>query len=388
MTPPINKEPDSAKILIIDDEPVICQTLEALLTGESYLFASANNGSEGLEKVASFEPDVILLDVMMPGMDGIEVCRRLKGSPRWRNIPIILVTALDDKEDLAYGLNTGADEFLSKPVNSLELQARVHSMLRIKRQYDDLEKLIHLRDDLANMIVHDMRSPLSIILGSSEGLLNNSSFTPLDHRRAERIFNQAQRLNTLMGDLLLQAKMEKGVLSVNCSQIDMVQLVSEVEQNQNTVAEARSIQFHLELPGQPCVVFGDAHLLTRVLDNLVSNALKFSPAGGIVILRLSCFANPEKSPVMRFEVIDTGPGVPAESREKIFDKFKIVELKQNGLSQIGLGLAFCKMVVDAHQGQISVAPNVPRGSIFTMELPMENLGRVSGLDRPLVANRI
>lgn len=135
MTEPENKQ---YSILIIDDEESIFEVIEGLLYREGYNLSYVNSGQTALEQIDDIQPDVILLDLMMPQMDGIETCQHLKSNERWCHIPIIMVTALSSKEDLARCLNAGADDFLSKPINSIELRARVRSMLRIKLQYDAL----------------------------------------------------------------------------------------------------------------------------------------------------------------------------------------------------------------------------------------------------------
>jgi signal transduction histidine kinase len=353
-----------AKILIVDDEPITRQALEALLMGENYQISFAENGEEALTIIAAYPPDVILLDVMMPGMDGFEVCTQLKKNNHWKHIPVILITALDDKEDLAHGLDVGADEFLSKPVNSLELRSRVRSMLRIKRQYDELVNLLKLRDDLSHMIVHDMRSPLSVIQGSTDSILHRSELNELDRRRMERVQLQSQRLNGLLNDLLMAAKMEQGKLTVNRTPVDICALLRQVKENQQIIADARQIMINLELPVESWQVGLDSYLVTRLIDNLFSNAIKYSPSNSQIDVRMEMLDQER----LRIKVADFGPGIAEEHRDRIFDKFEIVALKQQGIAQIGLGLAFCKLVAEAHNGDITVEDNDPNGSIFIVNL--------------------
>jgi two-component system sensor histidine kinase/response regulator len=359
-------------VLIVDDEPSAREMLEALLFREGYEMAFAPSGPEALARLDELAPDLILLDVMMPGMDGFEVCQRLKTGKRWRHIPIILVTALDRKEDLAHGLDAGADDFLSKPVNSLELRARVRSMLRIKKQHDELEATLRLREDLAGMIVHDMRTPLTSILGWSELLLARNLATPEGLKYMDRIQNQAHRLNSFINDMLMLAKMKAGRPILSRSIVDMNQLVLEVEKSHSVIARSKMVHLAIDLPEESRQISLDANLFQRMLDNLISNALKFSPAESTVTLRVEYpeakTASSLQGPRARIQVLDEGPGVPEEHRDRIFDKFEIVALKERDISQVGLGLAFCKMVVEAHGGQIFVDANEPQGSVFTVEI--------------------
>ena len=362
---------EHSAVLIVDDESVARDILEGFLFREGYQLAFACNGPEALALVEKSPPDIILLDVMMPEMDGFEVCRRLKSDKRWRHIPIVLITALGGKEDLIRGLDAGADDFLCKPVNDLELRARVRSLLRIKQQYDELQVGLHMREDLAHMIVHDMRTPLSAIQGYSELLLMQRKLNPENAETIEKILSQARRLNSFINDLLMVAKMESDQLILNRTPVDMNQLVRAVVESHEVLADSKGIKFVLDLPAESRRVSIDKTLFQRLLDNLISNALKYSPSQSLVTLKLEYPEKPSApespTPQIRLQVLDQGIGIADEDRERIFDKFAIADLKEKGI-QVGLGLAFCKTVTDAHQGRIYVEANEPTGSAFTVEI--------------------
>ena len=359
---------DKAKILIVDDEPSARDTLEALLFREGYDLAFAASGHEALHHLEDLVPDVILLDVMMPNMDGFEVCQHLKSDKQWRHIPIILVTALDSKQDLVRGLDAGADDFLHKPVNATELRARVRSMLRIKKQYDELKATMQLREDLSRMIVHDMRNPLASIMLYGH-LLRRKITSPDVSKYVETVTSEAQRLNSFIDDILTLAKMEHGKLILNRSPIDVNHFVLEIQRSHRDVAEAQGIDLAVDLPKESQLVCLDANLFQRTLDNLITNALKFSPKESVVTIRVEYTPISEShSPGIRIAVLDQGPGIPEEFRERIFDQFEIIKAKEKGISQVGLGLAFCKMAVEAHAGRIWVGANEPVGSVFTVEI--------------------
>lgn len=197
-------------ILVIDDEPDNFDVVETLLDGENYQLHYASGGQQAIARLSSFQPDVILLDVMMPHLDGIEVCRRIKADPQWQAVPIIIVTALTAKEDLAHCLNAGADDFISKPLNSVELRARVNSMLRIKQQHDNLQGLLKLQEDMVNMIVHDLRNPLASIVISTEMLKFPSLPPDKQQQKVSQIAIACQQLQTLIDSLLTMAKLESG----------------------------------------------------------------------------------------------------------------------------------------------------------------------------------
>ena len=367
----MNKKP---QVLIVDDEPYARQTIEMLLLKESYELFFAEDAHEALAQLDDEIPDVILSDVMMPNMDGFELCQRIKRNPKWNHVPIILVTALDSKQDLARGLEAGADDFLHKPINGLELRARVRSMLRIKQRHDELQAALQMRQDLANMIVHDIRSPLSTILiycdlleSELEG--NSGGMQTLDTVRGE-----ANRLSSFLTDMLMMAKMEHGRLMLSQSPVDVNELATAVRDSYEPMARLKEIQLDLDLPTESNKMMLDANLWRRVLDNLVSNAVKFSPTGGNITLKVR-YDGPDgivssngSKPHLNLQVIDEGPGIASEHYETIFDKFKIVATGRRDVKQVGLGLAFCKMVVEAHNGRIFVSANKPRGSVFTVEL--------------------
>ena len=338
--------------------------MEMLLLREGYELCFATDGYEALAHLDEETPDVILLDVMMPGMDGFELCERLRRNPKWESIPIIMVTALDSKQELARGLDAGADDFLHKPYNGLELRARVRSMMRIKQRHDELEAALKLRQDLSNMIVHDIRSPLSSIMiycDLMETELGSESET-LDTIRGE-----ASRLSGFLTDMLMMAKMEYGRLMLTRTTADINQMTTAASASFKPMAGLKEINIVSDLPAETKELTVDVNLTRRVLDNLLSNAIKFSPTGGTIIMQVEYPPeNADRQVIIR--VKDEGPGIPVEHQETVFDKFQIVAAKRRDVSQVGLGLAFCKMVVDAHDGRIFVQQNKPQGAIFTVEM--------------------
>lgn len=360
----------NTSILIVDDDPNAFDVIEAHLYREGYELFYASSGEDALNRLDSINPDVILLDVMMPQLNGIEVCRQIKSDSQWKHVPVIIVTALNSKEDLARSLNAGADDFLTKPVSGIELRARVRSMLRIKQQYDALEATLRLREDLSNMIVHDLRNPLTNILLCSSLLLKTTTNSK-DLQRLQIIFDSSRELNSMIDNLLMLAKMESGKIVLNPVFVDLNQLVSTVVNQFQPIAEQKHIQVIKELKPQKDRLWLDLNLFHRVLENLLANAIKFSHPESLVLVTVNyqnefVASNSSQSKAI-LQVIDSGPGISEERKHHIFDKYEVGEL-MNGVSQIGLGLTFCKMVVEAHNGRIFVEDNQPKGSIFTVVL--------------------
>lgn len=351
-------------ILIVDDDASARKTIEMLLLRQAYTLHFAADGPAALAFLETLAPDVILLDVMMPGMDGFTVCQQIKTHPVWQHIPVVLVTALDSKEDMVRGLDAGADDFIHKPVNGMELRARVRSMLRIKQRHDELQTTLQLREDLANMIMHDIRSPLTTLNVYCDLLA--PAVAPEGNEAFQAITTQVNRLSSYVTDLLMMAKMEHGQLVLQMTLVDINETVRLVYENYAPLAQQRGIYLTLLVPEQPLIMLVDAPLWQRVLDNLVMNALKFSPTGGRVVLQIT---RPHPN-YIRLDLSDEGPGIPPEHREIIFDKFQIVATRRRDVQQVGLGLAFCRMVVEAHRGRIYTTANQPQGAIFTVEFPM------------------
>lgn len=350
-------------IFVIDDEPDNFDVIEVLLDGKNYQLHYAPSGQQALNRLNNFQPDVILLDVMMPDLDGMEVCQRIKANLQWQMIPIIMVTALTDKEDLAQCLAVGADDFISKPVNGVELRARIHSMLRIKQHYDNVQTLLKLREDMVKMIVHDLRNPLTSIFLSTEMLRHPNLIPEKQQQKVNQILSEGQKLNSLIDSLLIMAKLESGKMLLNYTEVDLCEVCQSVVADFEVIANHKSLTLMSDLPQPGSMVKVDAAIFRRILDNLLSNAIKFSPPNSYVLLRAEYLTVGGA----RVQVMDSGSGVSENLRQSIFEKYEIGTLMP-GVTQIGLGLAFCKMAIEAHHGTITVEANHPQGSIFTIFL--------------------
>jgi two-component system, sensor histidine kinase and response regulator len=354
---------NQTSILIVDDEQENFDVIEILLFKDNYKLNFVPSGNEALNFLESHQVDTILLDVMMPDLDGIEVCRQIKANPQWCYIPILMVTALNEKQDLACCLEAGADDFISKPVTGLELRARVRSMLRIKKQYDALQASLQLREDMANMIVHDFSNHLvSIILGCeilSDPDINNSR----REKQLGRMQNSAIQLQSLTDSLLMLAKIESGKMVLQRAEVSLTEILESASETFQNVGAYRQVEIIVDTPDTEKTVYIDAQVIRRVLDNLLSNAIKFSPANSQVLLRVEYPPNIQ----VKIQVIDQGKGVNDVLKERIFEKFEVGDIVK-GISQTGLGLAFCKLAIDAHEGRIFIEDNQPTGAIFIVEL--------------------
>jgi signal transduction histidine kinase len=354
-------------ILLVDDTVENLRLLAGMLATRGFDARPVTNGLDALDAVSHEAPDLILLDVTMPGMDGFEVCARLRERPEWSDIPVIFLTALTGVSDKVKGFSVGGVDYITKPFQLEEVLARVTTHLALRQARRDLERTIQRlreleqqRDDLTHMIVHDMRSPLT-------GLIAQLSLLRLDleGEMAETVdaaMDSARRLSGMATTLLDVSRLEEGKMPIQKSPVDLAKIVGEVRSTLGAIEADRVIDV---VPSGPVIASCDAGLVRRVIENLVSNGIKHTPQGG----RLTIEVKPLQGRV-RVAVQDEGEGVPEEIRGRIFEKFGAVAVrKDRAYHSVGLGLAFCKLAVEAHGGTIGVEDAVPHGSIFAFELP-------------------
>jgi len=362
----------AASILVVDDTPENLRVLANLLDGQGYEARPVTSGRQALQAVAHAAPDLILLDVTMPEMDGYQVCSHLKADPRWQDIPVIFLTAMADTAHKVKGFAVGGVDYVTKPFQIEEVLARVRTHLNMRRTQQELAQnhaqlrsLEVLREDLSQMIVHDMRSPLMVVQGALELLRNRLAGTEdagalQDVRVALRAVG---RVAQMANDLLDVSRLEAGKLPLSLAKYDLAELARQAVASLAELDPTRTIQ--VQAPGAVQATC-DAALLRRVLENLLNNGIKHTPRGSPLQIDIA-----PRGERMRVVVQDEGPGVPAEARQTIFDKFGTVALRQAGkYHSAGLGLAFCRLAVEAHGGTIGVDCEGRRGSAFWFELPV------------------
>jgi signal transduction histidine kinase len=352
------------RVLIVDDEASSREILRVQLQADDIEVVEAAGGTEALQRMPELAPDVILLDVMMPEMDGYTVCTRLKQSVSYRHIPVILLTTLDSVADRVRGLEAGADEFITKPVARMELQARVRTMLRIKTQYDDLERLLDLRQALSYMIVHDLRNPLAAVMLYLQLLKRKGGASPVQTRYLDLALSESQKMSNFLDDMLMLAKMERGKLTLTRSTLFVDRIVHQVLEKLQPLAEAQGVTLNARVPEQPYALTADVTLFQRVVENLVGNAFKFAPQQSTITIEVDYPSTPQ----LRVSVHDQGRGIPPGDMVRMFDQYEAVYMKEHGKSELGLELAFCRMVAEAHGGRIYAGNNPDRGAVITVEL--------------------
>jgi signal transduction histidine kinase len=370
-----------ALILIVDDEPQNRKLLEVMLEAESFRPVSAASGEEALAIVARQPPDLILLDVMMPGMDGYQVAREIKGKPDTKSIPIIMVTALDERDARMLGLSVGAEDFLSKPVDRAELIARVRNLLRLKAATEDLQAALAEARDARMMaehansaktlflraMSHELRTPLNAITGYTE-LLElgiRGTVNPAQVQDLGRIKRAAVYLTCLINDVLTVARLE-GARPLELTSVAVNPVLDEVEGLCALQAKAKG----LTLRSAPCesgiFVTADAERFQQILLNLITNAIKFSAADGII--EVTCESD---AGIVSVHVKDTGVGIRVADVDRVFEPFVQVDRHLTLVSQqgIGLGLSISRELARAMHGDLTLRSSEGLGSTFTLTLP-------------------
>ena len=364
---------DKLKIAIVDDSSIARESLSYMLQGEPYTPILMESGKELLDFLDHTVPDIILLDIVMPEMDGIETCKLVKKKLGAAYVPILFVSSLSDHEFLIRGLEAGAEDFITKPITSTELQARLRTVSRLKRQYDHLQTMLKLREDMAQMIVHDMRTPLFTIQLYSDMMVQRGMLTHKDDiRAAEAINSQVLRLDTFLSDLLTVTQQADAQLQLKTQPEEINELITEIVKNYQQRADAEKRPLQLNLLTEPYHYRLDAKLFQRLIDNLLVNAFNFSPAGSPITIDvdLTTSENGQTSNNnLKITVKDEGSGVSEADRERIFNQYEIAKVENVKRRQIGLGLAFCRLVVEAHGGTIFVTDNDPQGACFVINLP-------------------
>jgi two-component system sensor histidine kinase/response regulator len=359
--------------MIVDDEPGNLDVLEELLTQAGYRVAAFPSGEEALAAAHLKAPDLVLLDVRMPGMDGYEVCRRFKADEALQPIPILFISALLATDDIAAGFACGGVDYLGKPFRKAEVLARVRTHLalrdayvRLAAEHANLHLLERQRDVLTHMLAHDMRGPLQVIGGHLELLAGNSASAERsddDRDSLQAAMQGVHFLNQLVCTMVDLSRLETVGVPVDLQPVTVAAVLqAALAQALDPANRCRIVQ-HIaaDCPWLLC----DLDLSARIVANLLTNAFKHAPPPGEIVLG----ATPHPDGV-RLWVSDRGPGIPAQFHQRIFEKFAVAEQPPgHARTATGLGLAFCKLAVHAQGGAIGVDSQPGSGSTFWFTLP-------------------
>lgn len=355
------------RILVVDDSPDNVFLIQTILEEEGYDISTAEDGPSALAQIDEYAPHLILLDVMMPGMDGFEVTVRIRKNSKLSFIPILLITAYD-QPSVAQGLDMGADDFIRKPVEVDELLARVRSLLRLKHSVDERDQIARQREDFVSRLTHDLRTPLvaadRMLTLFVQGALGELS--PTMYEAVDTMIRSNKNLLQMVNTLLEVYRFEAGRKNLTFLPVDIADVLENVVKELSPLAGDKKLPLKLQLDQKPSSskVLGDRLELHRVFTNIVGNAIKFTDAGSVTIRLL---LDKTKNNTMKIEIEDTGSGISAQDQATLFERFRQGSHKRSGS---GLGLYLSRRIVEAHKGTIEVNSELGKGSIFVVRLPI------------------
>ena len=366
-------------LLVVDDNEENRDVLARRLQKQGHWAVTASGGQEALEALVDQPFDLVLLDIMMPDMDGYEVLSRIKSDPATQRLPVIMISALDETDSVVRCIEMGAADYLPKPFNPTLLRARVGASLREKRardrelrytaaladSYRRLQELEQLRDDLTNMIVHDLRTPLTSLLSGLQTVPLVGDMNETQAEMLEIAVDGGQTLLGMINDLLDVEKMEQESVPLSRIPLTAAGLIERAMAQVGMLAQAGGLTLVEQAAPDLPPFLGDEDKLRRTIVNLLGNAIKFTPVGGTITASAKLGGEG-----ILFGVRDTGEGIPPEAFDRIFEKFGQVENRKAGRKMsTGLGLTFCKLAVEAHGGRIWVESESGGGSVFFFTVP-------------------
>jgi two-component system sensor histidine kinase/response regulator len=389
-------------VLVIDDNLQNREVAEGHLLSAGYGAILADGGESGMARFEERRPDLILLDVVMPRMDGFETCRRLRALPGGADTPILFLTALGDLGTHRLALDSGADDFLTKPINRTELLIRIRSLLRIRHLSQELKQNYEVirsqRDallaaeqqkiELATLIVHDLKNPLTSIISNVQYLTGSTDISDRARESLVDVLRGSRSMFRMVMNLLDISRSEDGALVPHCASFDVAALVGEICSETVRRLEDKEQTLSVQIAdGVDCIV-ADRDLVRRVVENLIDNSYKYSPRGGKISIEvaLAVLEHPDETeplPAIDIRIRDEGTGIPLGYQTRIFEKYVRIEERATAepRNSQGLGLVFCRTAVEVHGGKIWVEENSPKGSCFCVRLtrvPRPSVHRVAG----------
>jgi two-component system sensor histidine kinase/response regulator len=366
------------RVLIVDDTVANLQLLGSFLQKNGYQINVAQNGLRALEAVKAMPPDLILLDIMMPEMDGYETCRQLKADLETKDIPVIFLTAKTEPQDIIKGFKLGAVDYLVKPFNAEELLARVKTHLELRRAREVIEQqktvlekqnleLIEsakLREDVELMVRHDLKTPLNVVIGYPQILLRKEDLTEKGKGFVKTIEQAGYRMLKMINLSLDLFKMERGTYQVYPVPIDILQVLRKILADMSEINTAEILPIQVVVSGRPLkqedtfIVSGEELLCYSMLSNLLKNALEASPAGEDILIKV------DKKETVTISIHNKGT-VPQEIHDQFFEKYTTFG-KTTGT---GLGTYSAKLIAETQQGTIGMVSSAVEGTIITIQMP-------------------
>jgi len=372
MTPPL-PETNVGCLLVVDDQESNIQVVGAFLGKLGFEILPATGGLQVFQRLAVRRPDLILLDLLMPEMDGFEVCRRIRENLDWAEIPIIFLSSADDKELIVRALESGGVDYITKPFNQAELVTRVRTHLALKRARDELKQLAEDRDELLGILTHDLKNHLGGMDMSAQ-LLRDRTEAMADPKlrlMAENISHSSSQMLAFVKQFLANASADHGV-QVRTELVNLSDAAARAVQQHQDAAKHKQLLLKIVLPSNGSLVQADGAALNQVLDNLLSNAIKFSAPGKQIRLTVC----PPGARYVECQVQDEGPGFSLEDRARMFRRYgRLSARPTGGEPSTGLGLSIVKKLVLAMQGEVACESTLGSGATFAFRLPRAIISR-------------
>ncbi len=355
----------SETLLIIDDQEQNLRLLSTLLTMTGHEVITASSGEQAMLQLETCTPDLILLDVMMPEMNGIDVCRKIKADARWKDLPIIFLSAADDKNLIVEAFECGGVDYVTKPFNKAELLSRVRTHLALRRAREDMRHLVEDKDELLGILTHDLGNHLAgIHLNASVLARQNDSIPAPCAQLIVNIVRSTELMTSFVQEFLANQSAER--IQVEIIPFDLRTVIEAAAERHATMANAKKITLVVEVPEHPVEAKADHEGISRVLDNLLSNAVKFSPLG----TRVTLAAGVGPLEWAHFTVRDEGPGFTVEDQGKMFRRYgRLSARPTGGEHSTGLGLSIVKRLVETMNGHVMVDSKEGEGASITVRLP-------------------
>lgn len=355
-----------ARVLVVEDVPVTLEFLCAVLEESSYQVRRAATAAEALAALAEELPDLLVLDLHLPDLHGLEICRQLRHRLGGEDIPVLVVTVEDSPSGHAEAVRAGADDFLRKPIVAVELQTRARSLIRLRYLRRELradrEAILQMqaqKDGLVQFVVHDLKNLLAAVQASLDLMVAETEGGPNERHQA-RLGTSLRTMRAMVTDLLDLSMADRAELVADVGTFELGPWLAQVVQEFEPLAARGNRRIVLD-PVGPGTVEADPHLLRRVVSNLLENAIRFAPAETAIRVAGRVEGG------VRIEVGNEGETVPDHLKQEIFERFARGPQRTHGGR--GLGLAFCRLVLDMHRGRIWVEDQQPRGSRFILEMP-------------------
>ncbi len=363
------------KVLIVDDDRLNHRILTRILKPEGLIIEQGYSGEDALALYDTFSPDLVLLDVIMPGISGFETCRTLKARHGDNLAPIIFITAKAESEDVVEGLAAGGVDYLPKPFRGREAMARLRIHLQNRMLHEEQKKLVaqlssanSAKNKLLGMVAHDLRNPLATVRGLAEFLRDDGQVGKLTADQmdlVENIYSVSQSMLEMVNELLDTSVIESGELKINPKPVNLVELLERSVTLNNINAAKKGSRIRLKAIDLAALLFVDGPKIKQVVDNLITNAIKFSAPNSSVMVEVS-----QSAVDCTVSVLDNGPGIPEDEMHKLFKDFSQTSVAPTaGEKSTGLGLAICRKIIEAHGGTIHATNRPGGGCTFMFSVP-------------------